>query len=56
MSLKNFGIVENRAGLRGLFTGEWLGGMKAAELDPQRYLGPGCYLAALDVSPFVEEG
>ena len=52
-----FGIVENRAGLRGLFTaGDWLVWMKAAERDPQRYLAPGCYLAALEVSPFVEEG
>jgi hypothetical protein len=56
LSLKNFGIVQKRAGLRGLFTGEWLAEMKAAERDPQLYLGPGCYLAALDVSPFVEEG
>ena len=56
LSLKNFGIVENSAGLRGLFTGKWLVAMKAAELDPQRYLEPGCYLAALDASPFVEEG
>jgi hypothetical protein len=30
--------------------------MKAAGRDPQRYLAPGCYLAALDASPFVEEG
>jgi hypothetical protein len=57
LSLASFGIVENKAGLRGLFTaGEWLGEMKAAERAPQRYLAPGCYLAALDTSPFVEEG
>jgi hypothetical protein len=57
LSLTSFGIVENRAGLRGLFTAdEWLGEMKTAERAPQRYLTPGCYLAALAVSPFVEEG
>jgi hypothetical protein len=57
LSLASFGVVENKAGLHGLFTaGEWLDEMKAAERNPQRYLAPGCYLAALDASPFVEEG
>jgi hypothetical protein len=57
LSLANFGLVENRAGLRGLFTGgDWLEGIKAVERNPQRYMAPGCYLAALDASPFVEEG
>jgi hypothetical protein len=59
LSLESFGLVEKRAGLRELFTGafaDWLEGMKEVERNPQRYLGPGCYLAELDSSPFVEEG
>jgi hypothetical protein len=57
LSLASFGLVENKAGLRGLFTGgDWLEGMKAVERIPQEYLAPGCYLAELDTSPFVEEG
>ena len=57
LSLASFGLVENKAGLRGLFTsGDWLGGMKAVERVPQQYLAPGCYLAVFDTSPFVEEG
>ncbi|HKE05467.1 MAG TPA: hypothetical protein VKE91_15520, partial [Blastocatellia bacterium] len=57
LSLTNLGIANDEAGLRELFTnGDWLGGMKAVEQNPQRYLMPGCYLAAIDASPFVEEG
>jgi hypothetical protein len=57
MSAASFGVVENKAGLRELFTlDDWLEGMKAVERTPQRYLKPGSYLAALDASPFVEEG
>jgi hypothetical protein len=57
LSLANFGLVENKHGLRGLFTGgDWLEGMKAVERSPQNFLAPGCYLAAFDASPFVEEG
>jgi hypothetical protein len=52
-----FGIDENKLHLRWLFTtGNWLGMMDATVGVPQRYLAPGCYLAALDRSPFVEEG
>jgi hypothetical protein len=57
LSLTNFGLVENEAGLRELFTnGDWPGMIKAVEQNPQRYLTPGCYLAVFDTSPFVEEG
>jgi hypothetical protein len=57
LSLTNFGLVENEAGLRELFTnGDWPGMIKAVEQNPQRYLMPGCYLAVFDTSPFVEEG
>ncbi|MGH9754385.1 MAG: hypothetical protein ACREA2_16525 [Blastocatellia bacterium] len=57
LSLANLGLVEKKAGLRELFTGaDWLEGMRAVERDPQHLLAPGCYLAALDAGPFVEEG
>jgi hypothetical protein len=53
----SFVVAENKASLREVFTdGYWLGAMKAVETNPQRYLAPGCYLAALDATPFVEEG
>src|SRR5262245_288542 len=57
LSLTSLALVENKDGLRDLFTGgDWTGGIKLVERYPQRYLAPGCYLAAFDASPFVEEG
>jgi len=57
LSLTSLALVENKDGLRDLFTGgDWTGGIKLVERYPQRYLSPGCYLAAFDASPFVEEG
>jgi len=57
MNPANIRLMENKASLRELFTGTpWLEGMKAVERGPQGYLAPGCYLATLDRSPFVEEG
>jgi len=57
LSLTNLGLANNEAGLRELFTNnDWPGSMKAVEKDPQQYLMPGCYLAAFDAGPFVEEG
>jgi len=57
LSPKNLGPVENKAGLRELFTADdWLGKMKEVDANPQRFLAPGCYLAKLDAGPFVEEG
>ncbi len=35
---------------------DWLGKMKYIEQNAGQYLMPGCYLAVLDSSPFVEEG
>jgi hypothetical protein len=47
----------NEAALRELFaTNDWLGKMNDVHMNPQNFLAPGCYLAALDASPFVEEG
>ncbi|HZF38744.1 MAG TPA: hypothetical protein VE715_07965 [Blastocatellia bacterium] len=57
LSLANLNLGENSARLRELFTGaEWLKEMQEVERNPQSYLAPGSYLAALDASPFVEEG
>ncbi|MGH9938495.1 MAG: hypothetical protein ACREAM_19815, partial [Blastocatellia bacterium] len=57
LSLTNFRLVENDAGLRDVVTDSgWLGKLKAVEQNPQQYLAPGCYLAVFDASPFVEEG
>jgi hypothetical protein len=59
LSLESYGLVEKRAGLRESFTSpgaNWLERMKEVERHPQQYLAPGCYLAELDWSPFVEEG
>jgi hypothetical protein len=47
----------NEAALRELFTtNDWLGKMKDVPVNPQNFLAPGCYLATLDASPFIEEG
>src|SRR5215471_2457431 len=57
LSLTNRNLVNYRAGMRELFTSnDWPGKMKEVESSPQRFLAPGCYLAALDAGPFVEEG
>jgi hypothetical protein len=50
-------LAINESALRELFvSNDWLGGMKAAPGYPQNFLAPGCYLAVLDKSPFIEEG
>jgi hypothetical protein len=50
-------LAGNEAALRGLFaTNDWLGKLKDVSVNPQNFLTPGCYLALLDASPFVEEG
>jgi hypothetical protein len=50
-------LVENKAGMRELFTADdWPKKMNEVAANPGRYLAPGCYLATLDASPFVEEG
>jgi hypothetical protein len=51
------GVAGNEAALRELFaTNDWLGKMKDVPMNPQNFLAPGCYLAAMDASPFIEEG
>ena len=57
LSPANRKLADDRAGMRELFTSnDWPGKMKEVELNPQRFLAPGCYLATFDAGPFVEEG
>src|SRR5262245_22440147 len=57
LSLTNRNLADYSAGMRELFTSnDWPGKMKEVELNPQRFLAPGCYLATFDTGPFVEEG
>jgi hypothetical protein len=44
------------AKLREVYTGNWLETINDLEANPREALAPGCYLAVLDASPFIEEG
>ncbi|MBO0859429.1 MAG: hypothetical protein J2P21_13290 [Chloracidobacterium sp.] len=49
--------ADNPSGLRELFASNfWPGKMKEVAANPRYFLAPGCYMATLDASPFVEEG
>ncbi|HKQ79660.1 MAG TPA: hypothetical protein VJ810_38560 [Blastocatellia bacterium] len=57
LSLTKLGLAGNETGLRDLFTGsDWIEKIKEVEQNPQKFLMPGCYLAVVDASPFIEEG
>jgi hypothetical protein len=67
LSPANLKLSGNGAGLRELFTSvDWLAKMKEVDkwmakapegdVNLRNFLSPGSYLAALDTSPFVEEG
>jgi hypothetical protein len=57
LSPANLALIENKDGLRELFaTEDWTKKMDEVVAIPQKFLAPGCYLAELDASPFVEEG
>ena len=44
-------------GLRGIFTSDnWIENIYRLTSTPQEYLRPGCYIATLGTSPFIEEG
>ena len=44
-------------GLRGIFTSDnWIQNIDRLKRAPEAYLRPGCYIATLDTSPFIEEG
>ncbi len=45
------------ANLRAIFASEdWLKNIERLKITPEKYLRPGCYIAVLDTSPFIEEG
>ena len=43
--------------LRTIFaSGNWIDNIEHLKINPGKYLRPGCYIAFLDASPFIEEG
>lgn len=43
--------------LRTIFaSGNWIDNIEHLRISPEKYLRPGCYIAALDAAPFIEEG
>ena len=43
--------------LRAIFASEdWIENIERLRINPEKYLRPGCYIATLDASPFIEEG
>ena len=48
---------EGMTKLRGIFaSNNWIENIESLKINPQKYLRPGCYIATLDASPFIEEG
>ena len=48
---------DKRTSLRGIFASEnWIENIGHLKINPQKYLRPGCYIATLVASPFIEEG
>lgn len=48
---------DKRTGLRAIFASDnWIENMEHLKINPQKYLRPGCYIATLVASPFIEEG
>ena len=48
---------DRQTSLRGVFASEnWIKNIEGLKINPQKYLRPGCYIATLDASPFIEEG
>ena len=55
--LRPVGRVAAKPGaLRKLYTRGWLDQAKDVTAQPMSYLRPGCYIAVLDASPFIESG
>ena len=49
--------VERRYNLRGIFASDdWLKAIEHLKTEPEEYLRPGCYIATLETSPFIEKG
>ena len=54
-SLRIYG--ERSLNLRAIFaSGNWIENIEHLKINPEKYLRPGCYIAALEASPFIEEG
>ncbi len=48
---------ESSLNLRAIFaSGNWIENIEHLKINPRIYLRPGCYIAALDAAPFIEEG
>ena len=54
-SLRIYG--EKMTNLRGIFASDnWIKSIGDLKTNPEKYLRPGCYIASLDTTPFIEEG
>ena len=49
--------AEGTTNLRAIFaSGNWIENIERLKISPEKYLRPGCYIASLESSPFIEEG
>lgn len=49
--------AERATNLRAIFaSGNWVENIERLKINPEKYLRPGCYIASLKASPFIEEG
>ncbi|RKU11610.1 hypothetical protein C6502_07910 [Candidatus Poribacteria bacterium] len=49
--------AERTTDLRAIFaSGNWVENIERLKINPEKYLRPGCYIASLKASPFIEEG
>ena len=50
-------IYSEIGGLRGIFASEnWIERIERLKSTPEKFLSPGCYIATLNTSPFIENG
>jgi len=49
-------VQRGLGGMRMTFSQDWLEGFESLRKNPDAFLRPGCYLAVLEASPFLEEG
>ena len=48
---------ERLTNLRAIFASDnWIENIERLKITPEKYLRPGCYIASLNTSPFIEEG
>ena len=49
--------AKRKTSLRAIFaSGNWIENIERLKINPEKYLRPGCYIALLEASPFIEEG